>query len=144
MSAVMAFSARCARPVPERTRPMNIDIHHHAIPEGFFDGIKKDELFGTTRFEKDENGVSWIVSTGPAHAGRPYRERYHRSMHDVDAIIADMDTMGLDVAAISPVPPTNPYGMPIEKAEKVCEILNQGLVEMARAKPDRLVALASV
>jgi aminocarboxymuconate-semialdehyde decarboxylase len=52
--------------------------------------------------------------------------------------------MGLDVAAISPVPPTNPYGMPLETAEQVCEIFNRGLSEMARAKPDRLVALASV
>src|SRR5439155_24727387 len=95
-------------------------------------------------FDTDENGVSWITSTGPAHAGRPYRERYHRSMHDLDDIVGDLDKMGLDVAAISPVPPTNPYGMPLETAEKVCDILNRGLSEMARARPDRLVALASV
>lgn len=123
---------------------MNVDIHHHALPEVYFDAIKKDGLFGTTRFEADPDGVRWIVSRGPAHAGLGYRERYHRSMHDLDAIIADMDAMGLDVAAISPVPPTNPYGMPPETAERVCEILNRGLSEMVRARPDRLVALAGV
>jgi aminocarboxymuconate-semialdehyde decarboxylase len=123
---------------------MNIDIHHHVLPEGYFDAIKEDGLFGTTRFETDSAGTSWIASIGPAHAGSAYQERYHRSMHDLDEIIADMDAMSLDVAAISPVPPTNPYGMPPETAEKVCEILNRGLSEMARAKPDRLVALASV
>ena len=123
---------------------MNVDIHHHALPEAYFDALKTDELFGTTGFETDSSGVSWIASRGPAHAGLPYRERYHRSMHDLDEIIGDMDRMGLDIAAISAAPPTNPYGMPAETAERVCEILNRGLSEMAGARPDRLVALASV
>lgn len=123
---------------------MNIDIHHHVLAESYFDAIKRDQLFGTTTFETDANGASWISSTGPYNAGLPFRERYHRSMHDLDEILRDMDTMGLDVAAISVAPPTNPYGVPVETAEKICDVLNRGIADLVRAKPDRFVGLASV
>lgn len=123
---------------------MNIDIHHHVVPEGYFDRVKRDQLFGTTTFETDANGASWIASIGPYNAGLPFRERYHRSMHDLGEIVADLDTMDLDLAAISAAPPTNPYGVPIETAEQICDVLNRGIADLVNARPDRLVGLASV
>jgi aminocarboxymuconate-semialdehyde decarboxylase len=55
-----------------------------------------------------------------------------------------MDRRGLDAAAISPPPQLFAYWAPVETGERIARAVNDGLAEMRRARPDRLLPLASL
>jgi aminocarboxymuconate-semialdehyde decarboxylase len=62
----------------------------------------------------------------------------------VDARIADMDRLGVDVQAISPVPPQMYYTVDADLGLQASRIVNDGIAEAVSKYPDRLVGLGTV
>ncbi|MDH3437783.1 MAG: amidohydrolase, partial [Betaproteobacteria bacterium] len=76
---------------------MNIDLHNHVIPPSVVEAIRAHpERFGTRLEER--NGQSYFDSHGRMTPLLP-------EFCDVDAKIAWMDRVGMDMAAISVGPP---------------------------------------
>ena len=71
----------------------NIDLHNHVIPPTIIDAIMRDPHRFGTRFE-EKNGKRYFNSHGRMAELQP-------AFYSVDAKVAWMDRVGLDIAAIS-------------------------------------------
>jgi aminocarboxymuconate-semialdehyde decarboxylase len=67
-----------------------------------------------------------------------------RKLNDIDARIADMDRLGVDVQAISPSPAQYYYFAPPEVGRRAAEMVNEGMAAAVARHPDRLVGMGTV
>lgn len=115
-----------------------VDVHAHVIPEHF-------PAYLGSRIPAD-----W-PSMAPAHechrhvmiSGKVYRTVSDRCWSGPKRI-ADMDTMGLGLQAISPMPELLSYWMDAPGAAVLLRYINDRMAEMVAASHGRLCALAAV
>ncbi|MFN4282023.1 MAG: amidohydrolase family protein [Alphaproteobacteria bacterium] len=67
-----------------------------------------------------------------------------RILSDVDARLADMDAMGVDVMALTPSPPGGFYKLDEELAAEVARLVNDETAKVAREHPKRFIAAGNV
>jgi len=114
----------------------NIDLHSHVIPPTIIAVMLRDpERFGMKIAERD---------------GRIYFERkgklseMEREFHDVDAKIAAMDRMRIDISALSVAPPTYFYALSAEAGLAASRLSNDGIAQMVAKYPARLRGMATL
>jgi aminocarboxymuconate-semialdehyde decarboxylase len=114
---------------------VTVDIHAHTVPEGFLAALatavpdiapRVVERDGAWWFEYPGGRVS-----GPIPAG----------MFDVEARLAEMERLGVDVQALSVPPPHFNYRIADEAAADAARLHNDAMLEMAREHPERFVVL---
>jgi len=112
------------------------DLHSHVIPPTIIEVMKADpQRFGMKIAERD---------------GRLFFERrgqlseMEREFHDVDAKIAAMDRMRIDVSALSVAPPTYFYHLPAEAGLAASRLSNDGIAQMVAKYPARLRGMATL
>src|SRR4051812_23520732 len=74
---------------------------------------------------------------------RKLREDLDRKLTSIEQRLADMDTMGIDVQAISTSPLQYYYGVDAEIGRQTSRAINERLAEVAESNPDRFVALGT-
>lgn len=114
---------------------MTIDIHAHAVPEGFI-AAAASEVPQVAPKVVERDGAWWFEYpggriSGPIPAG----------MFDIEARIADMDAAGVTMQAVSVPPPHFNYRVEDAAAATAARLHNDALIEMATSHPDRFVAL---
>src|SRR5262245_12133600 len=115
-------------------RSLNYDLHNHVIPETVVQAIiRNPENFGTRIEERD--GKRYFDSHGRMTELLP-------EFCDVEAKIAWMDRVRIDVAAISVGPPIYFYGIDPEHGLAAARLANDGIARMVEAYPDRLRGMA--
>jgi len=62
----------------------------------------------------------------------------------IDARIADMDRLGVDVQAISPVPTQMYYAVDADLGRQASQVVNDGIAAAVARHPDRLVGMGTV
>jgi aminocarboxymuconate-semialdehyde decarboxylase len=126
---------RMARSKNTRGRkPRSYDLHNHVIPPGVVEAIVRNpENFGTRIEERD--GRRYFDSHGRMTELLP-------EFYDVEAKIAWMDRVKLDVAAISVGPPIYFYSIDPEHGLMAARLANDGIARMVEAYPDRLRGMA--
>ena len=114
----------------------NIDLHSHVIPPTIIAVMLRDpQRFGMKIAERD---------------GRLYFERrgklseMEREFHDVDAKIAAMDRMRIDISALSVAPPTYFYALSAEAGLAASRLSNDGIAQMVAKYPSRLRGMATL
>jgi len=114
----------------------NIDLHSHVIPPTIIAVMQRDpQRFGMKIAERD---------------GRLYFERrgklseMEREFHDVDAKIAAMDRMRIDISALSVAPPTYFYALSAEAGLAASRLSNDGIAQMVAKYPARLRGMATL
>ena len=114
----------------------NIDLHSHVIPPTIIAVMLRDpQRFGMKIAERD---------------GRIYFERkgklseMEREFHDVDAKIAAMDRMRIDISALSVAPPTYFYALSAEAGLAASRLSNDGIAQMVAKYPARLRGMATL
>lgn len=113
---------------------MNIDLHNHVIPPSVIDAIRANpERFGTRIEERD--GKSYFDAHGRLAQLLP-------EFHNVDAKIAWMDRVGMDMAAISVGPPIYFYNLKPEAGLESARLANDGIAQMVGKYPARLRGMA--
>ncbi|MEU6407818.1 amidohydrolase family protein [Microbispora sp. NPDC046933] len=117
---------------------MIIDMHAHlAVPEA-------EELVQGAPGLAAEHAVE--QASHSAHSLRVNREQLARvipRMRDVRARLADMDAMGVDVQAVSPMP-MHHYWAPPELAARFARTVNDGVAAHVAQAPDRLAGIGTV
>ncbi len=114
-------------------KPLNIDIHQHFVPEGYFDAVRSDpELYGA-RLE----GQHFHLRSG-------MKFRWDPRQREPKLRLADMDKGKVDIAVLSILPPFFSYAEPIEVGKRICTLINDGLAEITRDHGGRLVAMGHV
>ncbi|MCC7104668.1 MAG: amidohydrolase [Chloroflexi bacterium] len=122
----------------------SIDIHWHVVPPRILDGLRKDGLGGTAHLERDAAGVEHLMLHAPADVSVEQHAPLPPGVYDDRVMLADMDRMKLDAAAICVMPPTLFYWTEPEVGARISRLSNEGIAEWTRAHPDRFLGLATV
>lgn len=111
---------------------MRIDVHNHAIPDRAIELLNSERVYcATVRDGVWEGGVHVSFDVVP-------------SFVDPDAKVAELEAAELEGAVISVSPTLFYYHVDDEAGEAMARAVNDGLSEMAAARPDRLGWMASV
>ena len=115
-----------------------MDVHAHVVPENF------------PRYLKSPQPGDWpsMADAQPCHrhvmiAGKIYRTVTDQAW-DTAKRIADMESMGLELQAISPMPELLSYWMDAEPAAELLRYINDQIAEMVAAASGRLIGLGAV
>lgn len=71
-------------------------------------------------------------------------ETVARKLGSLDARLADMDALGIDVQVVSPTPTNAIYASPVEPALAGAKIMNDGIAAAVGRHPDRFVGMGIV
>jgi aminocarboxymuconate-semialdehyde decarboxylase len=115
---------------------MIVDIHNHMIPPALIDALKREQFDGFSAADS-ANGVTVRLRDHGSWELPP--ERW-----DLDLRIRDMDTMGVEIQAISLTPQLQAYHLPVEQANRLCRLVNEAIAEMAASRPTRFHPLGIV
>ena len=103
---------------------MNVDVHAHAFGAKF-------------------RAAAEAIGGSAGRAGEEFRERpYPDEWFSPDNALRDMDAKGFDMRIVSHSPDVAPY-TPAEQVD-LARRINDEMIELARAHPDRLRVLASL
>jgi aminocarboxymuconate-semialdehyde decarboxylase len=109
---------------------MKIDLHNHVVPPTIVDAIAANPSRYGTKFEL-KDGRRYFSVHGPLAELKP-------EFYDVDAKVAWLDRVGLDVTVISVGPPIYFYGLSPEVGLEAARLANDGIAQMVARRPERL------
>jgi aminocarboxymuconate-semialdehyde decarboxylase len=112
-----------------------IDVHNHVIPETLVKAMQADPVYNT-RIEGE--GASRVFIRGKV------RFPFEAEFYDAEAKLESMDRKKIDIAFISPGPQCFFYNLKDDLAIKTARLVNDGIAQMAAAKPDRLRGMATL
>lgn len=120
---------------------LSIDIHFHVLPLLFVDAVQRRTFDGIVDVDRSTRELLFRASAGiPVEQGPAVRPE----LFDVHLILAEMDRRKIDAAAVSPPPQLFAYWADPDVGERIARVVNDGLAEMRRARPDRFFPLASL
>lgn len=114
---------------------MTIDIHAHTVPAPFIEAARTEVPEVAPKLVKHDDG--WWMEYPDGRLSGPVPE----GMFEVEARLADMDALGVQVHALSVPPPHFNYRIAAEAAAVAARLHNDAMVDMARAYPERFVVL---
>jgi aminocarboxymuconate-semialdehyde decarboxylase len=117
-----------------------IDIHAHALI-----GKAEDIARQQDRWRREAQEASRLAGKESSeHNQRLMQTAYLAGLTRIEARIAAMDAMGIDVQAVSPVPTQYHYWAERPAAEQIVATVNDGIAAICRSRSDRFVGLGSV
>ena len=117
-----------------------IDFHAHALI-GAAEEIAREQ----DRWRREaQNAARLAGKESSEHNQRLMQTSYLAGLTRVEARIASMDAMRIDVQAVSPVPTQYHYWAELEVAKKIVAATNRGIAAICASRPGRLVGLGGV
>ena len=117
-----------------------IDIHAHALI-----GAAEEIARQQDRWRREAQSAARLAGKESSeHNQRLMQTSYLAGLTRVEARIASMDAMRVDVQAVSPVPTQYHYWAELEVAKKIVAATNRGIAAICASRPGRLVGLGSV
>jgi aminocarboxymuconate-semialdehyde decarboxylase len=121
-----------------------IDLHSHVVPPTLIGELLRDPAgfgLGGPAF----NGVKVAQRDGELYWENNGRlSLIERELYEVEAKLAAMDRMRVDVSAISVAPPTYFYGLSPEAGLRTARLSNDGIAAMVGKHPHRLRGMATL
>lgn len=117
-----------------------IDIHAHALI-GAAEEIARQQ--NRWRHEVEE-AARLAGKESSEHNRHLMQTAYLAGLTRVEARIASMDAIGIDVQAVSPVPTQYHYWAERTPAEKIVAAANEDIAAICATRPERLVGLGTV
>lgn len=116
-----------------------IDLHTHVIPPTLIEGLLREP----DRFATENMRV--VERDGKLLFGRSNRLlEMNRELHDIEAKIAAMDRMRIDISGLSVAPPCYFYNLEPEAGLAVSQFSNDGIAKMVAKYPARLRGMATL
>ena len=128
---------RGAIAVTRRGRHLVVDIHCHL-------GTPAAEAIVRAAGVAPPPGAFPITSAATREVNRAQMASVGERLNGIEARLADMDRLGVDVQAISPPPTQYYYFAPPEVGRDASRAVNDHIAEAVAARPDRLVGLGTV
>ena len=117
-----------------------IDIHAHALI-----GKAEDIARQQDRWRREAQEASRLAGKESSeHNQRLMQTAYLAGLTRIEARLAAMDAMGIDVQAVSPIPSQYHYWAERPAAEKIVAAVNDGIAAICRSRSDRFVGLGSI
>ncbi len=120
------------------------DLHTHVIPPNLIDVLlKTPERFGVR--DETAHGVRVVERDGVIVLERSgSRFAIQRELFDVEAKLAAMDRMKVDVSVLSVAPPIYFYELDAEAGLLAAQLSNDGIAQMVEKNPARLRGMATL
>ena len=120
-----------------KRRHLCVDIHchvHYPPADELVKGIHRPDQEPSARFSSELTRAT----------NRRQMDNVRVCLTSVEQRLRDMDTMGVDVQAISVSPFQFMYALPPEHGQKTARMTNENLAAIVQKHPSRFVALANV
>lgn len=119
-----------------RGKSLVVDIHCHLnVPAA-------DEF--ARPYLVQQHAFHAFTSDASEEVNRKQFQRIGRTLNVIDERLAEMDRLGVDVQAISPVPPQMYYTLEPELGRQASRIVNDGIAEAVARHPGRFVGMGTV
>jgi aminocarboxymuconate-semialdehyde decarboxylase len=124
--------------------PAVIDLHSHVVPPTIIGEIQRDPArFGVGG--PAVNGIKVAQRDGNLYWENNGRlSLIERELYDVEAKLAAMDRMRIEVSALSVAPPTYFYALSPEAGLRASRLSNDGIAQMVGKYPARLRGMATL
>jgi len=117
---------------------MRIDLHSHFIPRDCFDLTDAAGHDHGPSIGRDASGREVLIDNGKSYGP------IVKQICDPKRRLQDMDSIGLDMQAISISPTSISYEIDAEQGLRFCQLQNNGIAEVVKAYPDRFIGMATV
>ncbi len=122
-------------PAHARGKWFSVDIHCHVLCQKARDLVAAANLPPTRqRFESPKT----------AAVTDEHQRRVLPQLLSLEQRLSDMDTMGIDVQAVSPSPDQTYYGLPPDLAIEATRLVNDHIADIMGKHPDRFAGLGTV
>jgi aminocarboxymuconate-semialdehyde decarboxylase len=123
-----------------RHRHLTIDLHCHALT------LAVENLVAGRPEKKAEAQISARSMGQPSvdHNNAVMLPKAFPKLTQINARLADMDAMGIDVQVVSPSPTQYYYWADYDLASRLTAVQNEAIAGLVTAHPDRLAGLATV
>ncbi len=115
-----------------------VDIHSHIVPPDIPGGADRGQKWPSIVGCQHDACAADIVIDGEV-----FRRVDHRCW-DTEVRIADMNSDGIDLQVLSPMPELLGYWLDAKRAEELANIVNQQIKDMINASPGRFLGLGMV
>jgi aminocarboxymuconate-semialdehyde decarboxylase len=138
MENAMSTCGHERRPIPvsQRGKHLVVDIHAHL-------NIPAADAMIRAQIDNPPNPLAFTSDASKAVNGKLFAA-IGPKLNGVDARLADMDRLGVDVQAISPSPGQYYYFAPPELGRDAARMINDGIADAVALHPDRLVGMGTV
>lgn len=119
---------------------MNVDLHAHVLIEAVEALVRGQPGWAAELSQQ----LRWQGEASARRNLELFAARYMHALTSLDARLAAMDAMGVQVQAVSLSPTQYHYWTPAELAERIVCAANEGLAALCATHPARLVGLATV
>ncbi len=117
-----------------------VDMHAHALI-----GPAEEVARQQDRWRHEAQETARLAGKQSSEHNRQLMQTaYLAGLTRIEARIAGMDAMGVDIQAVSPVPMQYHYWAEREAAEKIVAASNDGIAAICASRPERFVGLGSV
>ena len=120
-----------------RTNRLTVDLHCHMYVPAAADAVAEV-------FDMETDGLHRFSNAATRDVNARQSGTIHEQLTSVERRLADMDRMGVDVQAVSPVPLQYYYALPPDMGRTVTRLINDEIAAVAAAHPDRFVGLGSL
>ncbi len=135
-STVQASSGGSSRSSSGGSR-LTVDLHCHIYVEAAEKAVEH-------AFDMETDFLFKFANAATREVNRQQAGTIAAQLTDTETRLADMDAMGIDIQAISPVPLQYYYALEPELGRDSARIVNDHIAEVVAAHPDRFVGLANV
>ena len=116
---------------------MVIDFHAHLYPEAYMSAVAEAEGRYPVGVRTRRDGTRYLWFEGIEYW------TYGPGYHNADLRLREMDAAGVDAQVLSIGPPMVYWADP-EFGLRLCQIYNDAVAAVARARPDRFIAFAAL
>lgn len=126
-----------AETVSNANKHFTVDIHCHVHVPAADDMLADPSVADQAKLYKEANALTGEIN-------RAQHQTIIPKLTDAEVRIADMDSCGIDVQALSPSPFHYNYQYPAEFARDTSKVVNDRIAEIVAGTPDRFVGLCTV
>ena len=120
-----------------RAARLTVDLHCHMYVPAATDAVAEV-------FDMETDGLHRFSNHATREVNARQAETIHEQLTSVERRLADMDRMGIDVQAVSPVPLQYYYALPPDLGRTAARLINDEIAAVAAAHPDRFVGLGGL
>lgn len=120
-----------------RARSLAVDLHCHMFVPTAAEAV-------SDVFDMETDGLHRFSNQATREVNARQSETIHEQLVSVERRLADMDRMGVDIQAVSPVPLQYYYALPPDLGRTAARLINDEIAAVAAAHPDRFVGLGGL
>ena len=118
-------------------RAFTVDLHCHMF-------VPKAATAVSEAFDMETDGLHRFSNEATREVNAKQAGEIKEQLTDVDRRLLDMDQMGIDIQAISPVPLQYYYALDADLGRESSRLINDEIAEVVAAHPDQFVGLGNL